>query len=266
MRAWPNGNGRGSKPMLRARFPRPAPSSHRSILRLRRPACERRQPRMADRSSEQPIERSERTHRVAKATFGVLLALFGLWISATFLPALLWAAIIAIAIDPLYARAESRWPRGRRVWLPTIATLAIALLVLAPLTISVVEAVREAPDGSPLAGGCARQRAGRANLGPATAVRRRDFGLVARQSRHAGRHGAAMGPGARIGDGRPIRAGRAQPSSYHRLRLYLARLILPVAGARRVGRPDAGRGRRLFGVSGDRIGAQLVSAKTRNSA
>jgi len=85
-----------------------------------------------------------RAHRIAKASLGVLLALFGIWISTSFIPALIWAAVIAIAIDPLYARAELRWPGGRRAWLPTIATVLIALLVLAPLTVAVVEAAKEA--------------------------------------------------------------------------------------------------------------------------
>jgi predicted PurR-regulated permease PerM len=85
-----------------------------------------------------------RAQRIAKAVLGIGLTLFAIWLSATFIPALLWAAIIAIAIDPLYAGAEARWPSGRKVWLPTIATLLIALLVLAPLTIGVIEALREA--------------------------------------------------------------------------------------------------------------------------
>jgi predicted PurR-regulated permease PerM len=91
-----------------------------------------------------PTPQEARAHRIAKASLGIILALFGLWLSATFIPALLWAAIIAIAIDPLYARCEARWSGGRKAWLPAIATLLIALLVLAPLTIGVIEAAREA--------------------------------------------------------------------------------------------------------------------------
>lgn len=87
---------------------------------------------------------SQRVHRIAKATLTVLLVLLGLWVSATFLPALIWAAVIAVAIDPLYTRAECRWPRQRSVLLPTIATTMIALLVLVPLTLGVIEAAREA--------------------------------------------------------------------------------------------------------------------------
>ncbi|WP_420142371.1 AI-2E family transporter [Sphingomonas sp.] len=72
------------------------------------------------------------------------LVLTGLWLSASFLPALLWAAVIGIAIDPLYARAEARWPRGRTAVLPALATLLIAALVLVPLALGLIEAAREA--------------------------------------------------------------------------------------------------------------------------
>ena len=85
-----------------------------------------------------------RAHRLAKLVLAILLAVFGLWISATYIPSLLWAAVIAIAIDPLYKRAEIHWPNRRGAVLPSIATLLIALLVLAPLTFGVFQATREA--------------------------------------------------------------------------------------------------------------------------
>ena len=88
-----------------------------------------------------PPDRSQRTATIVLA---ILLGVFGLWISATFIPSLLWAAIIAIAIDPLYQRCENRWPRHRTIALPAIATLLIALLILGPLTLGVIEAAREA--------------------------------------------------------------------------------------------------------------------------
>jgi predicted PurR-regulated permease PerM len=85
-----------------------------------------------------------REHRLAKLVLAILLALFSLWISATFVPSLLWAGVIAVAIDPLYSRAECRWPEQRSMLLPLVATFLIALLVLAPLAIGVIEAAREA--------------------------------------------------------------------------------------------------------------------------
>jgi predicted PurR-regulated permease PerM len=85
-----------------------------------------------------------RTHRIAKIVLAIALAALGLWIGGTFLPALVWAAIIAIAIDPLYRRAEIRWPRASGLILPLTATTLIALLVLVPLAMGAVEAAREA--------------------------------------------------------------------------------------------------------------------------
>lgn len=85
-----------------------------------------------------------RTQRIATATLAILLLLFGLWIAGTFVPALVWAAILTIAIGPLYTRAERRWPKHRRHALPVIAVALIAILVLAPLALGVIEATREA--------------------------------------------------------------------------------------------------------------------------
>ncbi|PZU10707.1 AI-2E family transporter [Sphingomonas sp.] len=85
-----------------------------------------------------------RLHRIAKVVLSIALVVLGLWIGGTFLPALVWAAIIAIAIDPLYRRAEIRWPWARNLFLPLVATTLIALLVLVPLAMGAVEAAREA--------------------------------------------------------------------------------------------------------------------------
>jgi predicted PurR-regulated permease PerM len=83
-------------------------------------------------------------HRVARIV--LTLAVIGLagWISQGFLRALLWGGIIAIAVAPLYARLEARWPAGRRLALPAAFTLGVAVLLLAPLTLAVVEATHEA--------------------------------------------------------------------------------------------------------------------------
>jgi len=87
---------------------------------------------------------TERQQRIAKVTVAVLLGLLGLWVSSNFLPAIVWATVIAIAIWPVYARAEQRWPKAREITLPIIATALIALLILVPLTLLLIEAAREA--------------------------------------------------------------------------------------------------------------------------
>lgn len=77
---------------------------------------------------------------------GALLFL-GLWLSASILPALIWAAVVAIAVLPLYERFEKRSAKGRsRVALPLLFTAGVALIILVPLTLIVAEAASEAHD------------------------------------------------------------------------------------------------------------------------
>lgn len=87
---------------------------------------------------------ADRRHRVTRIVMTLAFVALGVWIASGFLRAILWGGVIAIAIAPIYARAESRWPGGRRGWLPALVTLAIAVLVLGPLTFGVVEATHEA--------------------------------------------------------------------------------------------------------------------------
>ena len=83
------------------------------------------------------------SHRIARVLLAVGVACLAAWISAGFLRAVLWGAIIAIAIAPLYCRLEARWPGGRRWALPALVTLLVAVLVIAPLTVAVIEATHE---------------------------------------------------------------------------------------------------------------------------
>ncbi|MGU3539109.1 AI-2E family transporter [Methylobacterium sp. A54F] len=82
---------------------------------------------------------------IARVTLVLALAALGLWILHGFLPALAWAVILAIALGPLYARVERRFPPGpHNILLPLLATLLVALVFLAPLVLLGVQAAREA--------------------------------------------------------------------------------------------------------------------------
>ncbi|HEX7820610.1 MAG TPA: AI-2E family transporter [Sphingobium sp.] len=74
-----------------------------------------------------------------------LLILLGLWIAKAFIAAILWAVVIAIAIDPLHARMRIRWPgKARNVLLASGITLGIGLVVLIPLVAGIAQAAVEA--------------------------------------------------------------------------------------------------------------------------
>jgi predicted PurR-regulated permease PerM len=84
---------------------------------------------------------------IARAALVLALTALGIWILHEFLPALAWAVVLAIALGPLYARLERRFPPGRHnILLPSFAVAAIAVIFLAPLVILGVQAAREAHD------------------------------------------------------------------------------------------------------------------------
>jgi predicted PurR-regulated permease PerM len=85
-----------------------------------------------------------RRQSTARLTLIVLLGLLGLWVIHPFLPALVWAVVIAVAVDPLVQRAERRFPRPNLV--AAAFTLGFALIVLAPIAIGIAQAAREAHD------------------------------------------------------------------------------------------------------------------------
>lgn len=88
-----------------------------------------------------------RRQRVARLVLAAALVLLGLWVIHGFLAALVWAAVIAIAISPLYARIERRWPHLKRGGLlPALVTLGIGLLVLLPVSLGLFRLLADAQD------------------------------------------------------------------------------------------------------------------------
>ncbi len=91
------------------------------------------------------IDRKPRreTH-LARLVVALLLVALGLWISSNFLPALVWAVVICVAIDPLHMRMRGRWPGPKeRVAIAGAITALVAAGILIPLAIGVAQAARE---------------------------------------------------------------------------------------------------------------------------
>lgn len=82
-------------------------------------------------------------HVRARIAMAAGIALAALWIGAAFLPALLWAAVVAIAVEPLRARMLRRWP-GRDSLVAAGVTLAVVLVVVVPLVVAITRALAEA--------------------------------------------------------------------------------------------------------------------------
>ncbi|PXW17557.1 AI-2E family transporter [Paraburkholderia caballeronis] len=85
--------------------------------------------------------------RAASAVLYAVLVLLALWVVREFIPAVAWACVIAIVLWPAYQAIEShRAFRGRTTVIATLLTLAVALLVVLPIAVTVVQAAGEAHD------------------------------------------------------------------------------------------------------------------------
>jgi predicted PurR-regulated permease PerM len=83
--------------------------------------------------------------RAARVLLGVAFVLLGLFVLQSFLRALAWAGVLAVATWPLYARLQARFPPGRHnLTLPGLFTVVTTLVVLVPLVLVAYRAAAEA--------------------------------------------------------------------------------------------------------------------------
>ena len=93
---------------------------------------------------------SEPIQRRALGALYLLLTLLALWVLREFIPAVVWAGVIAIALWPLRSRMSHlgglcKLP-GRDTWIAVLLTLAVALLFVLPLIVTVTQAIVETHD------------------------------------------------------------------------------------------------------------------------
>jgi predicted PurR-regulated permease PerM len=83
--------------------------------------------------------------RIAWVVLALALTALGCWTLWEFIPALVWATILAIAFWPSYQRAHARCPsRGHDVVLPLAFTMLIAIVFMLPVVMAGMQAGREA--------------------------------------------------------------------------------------------------------------------------
>ena len=93
---------------------------------------------------DRPPPDAAKAQRIALAVLGLALAAVGAYILQGFLRALAWAVIFALAVWPLYVRAQRGQPtRGHDIALPALFTLAVTLVFLVPLVAVGIEIGRE---------------------------------------------------------------------------------------------------------------------------
>src|SRR5215475_14263116 len=96
----------------------------------------------ASQSAGDSIDRGKQ--RIARMVLAAALVLLGLWILHRYLAALAWAAVLAIALWPLYHRLVSAFGgHGQRILAPLILTVSVGLIFMVPFVYTAVEVARE---------------------------------------------------------------------------------------------------------------------------
>ncbi|MES2058598.1 MAG: AI-2E family transporter [Pseudomonadota bacterium] len=89
------------------------------------------------------VEKSKTAQVRARIALATAIALGALWIGHAFVPSVLWAGVVTVAVEPLRHRIVTRWP-GRHTLAASLITLAVLLIVVVPVVIAVSRAVVEA--------------------------------------------------------------------------------------------------------------------------
>jgi predicted PurR-regulated permease PerM len=85
-------------------------------------------------------DRAAVRRRIAGVAAALGLVALAVWMLATFLPALAWAVVLAIAMWPLFVAARERVGRN---WAAVAMTALILVVIMAPLGLAIIEAGRE---------------------------------------------------------------------------------------------------------------------------
>jgi predicted PurR-regulated permease PerM len=97
--------------------------------------------RASDDGAPLPLDPAARS--AVRTALAVALVAAALWIARDFLPALVWAAMLAIALWPLYGKAAERVSGGPSGASAFLFTLAVAVVVFVPIGLVIYEIAQQ---------------------------------------------------------------------------------------------------------------------------
>lgn len=93
--------------------------------------------------NRQPLPLHSGARLIARVALALALVAFALWTAADFLPALVWAGILAVTIWPLYETFASRISNEPSGTTAFIFTFLVALIVFTPLVLAVYQIAQQ---------------------------------------------------------------------------------------------------------------------------
>ncbi|MBV9250812.1 MAG: AI-2E family transporter [Acetobacteraceae bacterium] len=207
---------------------------------------------------------ANRFQQITRTVLAIVLLALGVWTLREFLPALIWAAILAIAVWPYYQRVQRRVFYGGRskLALPLTFTLAIALLFLIPLGLVALQVAREAHSFMDLI-----ESARKDGIPPPAWLASLPFGATQATewwNQNLADPASASELLRRAGHGNYLLTGREVGSQIiHRIVLFgftlLTLFFLFRDGEQLIDQMRRGS-ERAFGPSGERVGEQMVAS------
>jgi predicted PurR-regulated permease PerM len=92
---------------------------------------------------QKPLPLGSGARANARVVLALLLAALGLWTAASFLPALIWATILAVALWPLYLAFARRLMGGPSGTAAFLFTVLVALILVTPISLAVYEVAQQ---------------------------------------------------------------------------------------------------------------------------
>jgi predicted PurR-regulated permease PerM len=82
----------------------------------------------------------------ARVVFAIAIVALSLWTAAGFLPALIWATILAIALWPLYMKFSERFTSGPSGVAALVFTAIVAIVLFTPMSLAVYQFAQQSGD------------------------------------------------------------------------------------------------------------------------
>ena len=189
----------------------------------------------------------------------VLLTLAAVLTLRNFVPALLWALVIAIGVWPLYARLARRWPKQKGELLPALTILAILVVLVLPLTLVALPLLKDAHETAQWV-----ETARVKGVPPPAVLQNLPYSAKLTQlwQSNLGQPGSISVITARATQGGMLTLGRKfGAEALHRLVLMgfmLLALFFLLKDAEGVAEQVRVASRRAFGAAGERVGRQMV--------
>src|ERR1700754_3011384 len=90
-----------------------------------------------DRAASGPLPLGFGARTNGRIVFALVLVALGLWTALSFLPPLIWATILAVALWPLYLNFATRFMAGPSPAAAFVFTLLVALILITPISLAV---------------------------------------------------------------------------------------------------------------------------------